>query len=171
MSQCKPSYTLVCLHSHLDNNFTRVCCCLGLYGANTHDELELQSVATFGRHHSLSVRTAERSIHRIATQACPVLVRLERAVAIIDLDLIRLHEEVACDIGACYLSAVTAMAEVPAGFSKQVLVGDCYGNASAEAGAGKRVGKLGGVMGVRVASRLVGHIEGGDRVRLMGVVQ
>jgi len=101
----------------------------------------------------LPIVTAEETVHRVATQRCLIFVRFQRAIAVVDLDLVGFDEEVAGYIRPGNFAAVGAVAKMASRLGKQVIVGDCHCYTAAETRPGQRVGELRDVMLVRISSR------------------
>lgn len=85
---------------------------------------------------SLPTLPTKAPIHRIPTERLIILIHLQRSITIINLHFLGLDEEVRGYVGASDFAAVGAVAEVAAAFGEELGVGDCYGYAFAETGAG-----------------------------------
>ena len=140
-------------HAHLDNRLSRI-----RLGFRLDRAFDVQAIVSSVYSHVtktlryiLSIRAAKGSVHRIPARRRAVLVRFQRAIAVVDPDFVLLDQQVGGDVGAGDFAAVGAVAEMAAGFGEEVFVGDGHGDGAAQAGAREGIGELGDVVGVGVA--------------------
>ena len=133
-------------HAHLHNNLARISSRHRLNRTTQAKTVSTRSqnplLATLWNWSSiLPIRRAKVPKHTIATPRSFVVVVLQRAVAVFDVDFTLVEEHVRSDVAAGYLAAVGARAEVAARFGEEVFGSNGGTDAAAETAACHAVGE------------------------------
>lgn len=99
---------------------------------NLSHQLSIPTLTRGMHYYSLAVLPTKAPIHWIPTQRLIILIRLQRAITVVDLDFLGLDEEVGGYVGTGDFAAVGAVAEMAAFLGEELGVGNGDGYTAAE---------------------------------------